>query len=116
MAEYLAQNRRHGLPDHAAMPAVTTGVHLELRRVFDLNNRVVRRALRLTRTSMTTGSHDPGPVEHMTQAVGRLAWSEGYEAILVPSAARLLSTNIVVFPDHLKPGQMSPINADRLPK
>lgn len=116
MAEYLAQNRRQGLPDHAAMPAVTAGVNLNLRRVLDLNDRAVRRALRLTRTSMTSGSHDPSPVEQLTQAVGRLAWSEGYEAILVPSAARLLSSNIVVFPDKLSPGQILPINADKLPK
>ncbi len=116
MAEYLAQNRRQGLPDHAAMPAVTAGVNLNLRRVLDLNDRAVRRALRLTRTSMTSGSHDPSPVEQLTQAVGRLAWSEGYEAILVPSAARLLSSNIVVFPDKLSPGQILPINADKLPE
>jgi RES domain-containing protein len=116
MAEYLAQNRRQGLPDHAAMPAVTAGVNLNLRRVLDLNDRSVRRALRLTRTSMTSGSHDPSPVEHLTQAIGRLAQSEGYEAILVPSAARRLSINIVVFPDKLSRGQMLPINADKLPK
>ncbi len=58
MEEYLAQNRRNGLPDHAAMPAVTVGVHLQLRRVFDLTNRAVRRALRVTKSSMTSGSHD----------------------------------------------------------
>src|SRR5436190_1308461 len=34
MAEYLAQNRRQGLPDHAAMPAVTVGVNLNLERVL----------------------------------------------------------------------------------
>ncbi len=114
MAEYLAQNRRNGLPDHAGMPAVTAGVHLTLRRVLNLNDRAVRRALRLTGTSMTSGSHDPSPVELLTQAIGRLAWSEGYEAILVPSAARVRCSNIVVFPDKLSPGQIVPINEDNL--
>ena len=55
-----------------------------------------------------------GNIEHLTQAIGRLAWSEGYEAILVPSPTRLLSSNIVVFPDKLGPGQILPINADKL--
>jgi RES domain-containing protein len=55
-------------------------------------------------------------LEHLTQAIGRLAWSEGYEAILVPSAARLLSSNIVVFADKLSPRQILPINVDKLPK
>ena len=116
MAEYLAQNRRQGLPDHAAMPAVTAGVNLNLRRVLNLNDRRIRRILQVSRTGMTSGSPDLGPVEHLTQAMGRLAWSEGYEGLLVPSAARLLKCNIVVFPERLGPGQMLPINADELPR
>jgi RES domain-containing protein len=116
MAEYLAQNRRQGLPDHAAMPVVTAPVRLNLERVLDLTDRSVRRTLRVNKTDLTSGSHDLAPVEHLTQAIGRLARSEGYQAILVPSAARLLNANIVVFPDRLSPGQMQPINADKLPK
>lgn len=116
MAEYLAQNRRQGLPDHAALPAVTVGVSLNLERVLDLNDRSIRRRLRVTKTDLTGGSHDLGPIEHLTQTLGRLARSEGYQAILAPSAVRLLSANIVVFPDRLSTGQMLPIHADRLPR
>jgi hypothetical protein len=115
MAEYLAQNRRQGLPDHSAMPAVTVGVELNLGRVFDLGNRTVRRALRLTRATLTCGSHDLAPLEHLTQALGRIACSECYQGLLVPSAARILSLNVVVFPGKLGSGQMSAIHADRLP-
>jgi len=36
--------------------------------------------------------------EAVTQALGRIAWEENLEAILVPSARAVGETNIVVFP------------------
>ena len=84
MEEYLAQNRRNGLPDHGAMPAVTIGVALKLERVLDLTRLEAQNRLGLNSTDMTVGSHDPSPLEYLTQAVGRIAWSEGYQGLVVP--------------------------------
>jgi RES domain-containing protein len=116
MDEYLAQNSRNGLPDYQALPAVTIGVQLALKRVLDLTIREVQNELALTTMAMTIRSLDPSPLEYITQAVGRLAWSEGHEGLIVPSAERLLNKNIAVFPERLRVGQMSPINVDQLPK
>jgi len=97
MEEYLAQNRRNGLPVTEAMPSVTTGVSLDLHRLMDLTLGQVRKILRVSLDRFVTEPHDPGPVESLTQAIGRLAWSENYEGLLVPSAARSGDKNIVVF-------------------
>jgi hypothetical protein len=83
--------------------------------VLDLTLSEVQKLMSITAASMVMGSHDLNPIESITQAIGRLAFSEGYEGLLVPSAARLGHKNIVVFPARLKGGQMRPINPDRLP-
>ncbi len=115
MEEYLAQNRRNGLPDAQAMPSVTTAVSLELHRALDLTLPRVRAILKLSLHRMVAEPHGVGPVESLTQAVGRLAWSECFDGLLVPSAACSGAKNIVVFPGKLSAGQMKPINPSELP-
>jgi RES domain-containing protein len=94
---------------------VTAGVSLKLTRVLDLTIGQVRKKLRVARHRMVTASHSSAPVESVTQAIGRLSWSECYQALLVPSAVNQHATNIVVFPEKLLPGQIVPYNPDQLP-
>jgi RES domain len=53
--------------------------------------------------------------ESITQAVGRLAWEEGIEGLLVPSYARTGGVNVVVFPDKVQVGSsLEIVNIDKL--
>jgi RES domain-containing protein len=115
MEEYLAGNRRNGLPDTQAMPSVTIGVRLDLVRVLDLTQGEIRRILKVSLKRMVSEPHGIGPVESLTQAIGRVAWAECHEGVLAPSAACPTERNIVVFPGKLSAGQMVPLHAERLP-
>jgi RES domain-containing protein len=115
MEEYLAGNRRNGLPDSEAMPSVTIGVRLDLARVLDLTHGEMRKIFKVSLKRMVTEPHGIGTVESLTQAIGRLAWSECYEGVLVPSTAWPSEKNIVVFPGKLCSGQLVPLHAGRLP-
>jgi RES domain-containing protein len=115
MEEYLAGNRRNGLPDSQAMPSVTIEVRLDLVRVLDLTQGAIRRILKVSLKRMVSEPRGIGPVESLTQAIGRLAWAECYEGVLAPSAARPAERNIVDFPGKIAAGQMVPIHAERLP-
>jgi RES domain-containing protein len=114
--EFLAQNRRQGLPDAEATPFVTTSAEIELSRVLDLTDGELRKRLRVSRQRMLNEPHAAGLPESITQALGRIAFSEGYQGLLVPSAAHRGHTNLVVFPENLLPGQLRVVSADRLPR
>ena len=52
----------------------------------------------------------------VTQAIGRLAFDLGWEALLVPSAARKTGINLILFPDNLaRTSIVQIINAGDLP-
>jgi hypothetical protein len=54
--------------------------------------------------------------EALTQALGRLAHEFGWEALLVPSAARKGGVNLIVFPDNLAMGsRFEIVNVAELP-
>jgi hypothetical protein len=54
--------------------------------------------------------------EAVTQAIGRLAFDLGWEALLVPSAARKNGVNLILFPDNLSVTSIVQIiNAGDLP-
>jgi hypothetical protein len=54
--------------------------------------------------------------EALPQALGRLARERGWEGLLVPSAARRLGINLVVFPDVLaRENSLEIINRSDLP-
>jgi RES domain-containing protein len=112
--EALAQNRRQGLPDIEALPLVLTGARVSVSRLLDLSLGKVRTILRVSAARMRTEPHDPGP-ESVTQAIGRLAYSEGYQGLLVPSAAVPGRRNLVIFPEKLSPRQLVPVNPEKLP-
>jgi hypothetical protein len=115
LEEAFAQNRRQGLPVAAALPVVLTCVEIWLNSVLDLSAEGLRNTLGIGLERILNESRDE-PVESMSQALGRLAWQERFEGLLVPSAAdRPLGVNLVVFPDLLGPGQVTIVNEHHLP-
>lgn len=105
LAEALAQFRRYGLPDDAAMPRVMVAVEANLSRLLDLTDRRVRRALRFSRRRLVEEDwrREQGDGrEALTQSVGRAAYEEGIEGMLAPAAALWSATNLVVFPAALR--------------
>ena len=54
--------------------------------------------------------------EALAQALGRIAFQEGLEGLLVPSAQARKGKNLVMFPENLQKGSSLAIqNADKLP-
>lgn len=115
VAEYFARNRKEGLPDAQSLPLVLVGVSVRADRVLDLSLGAMRRLLRVSGRRMIEEPHGDGR-ESITQAIGRLARSAGFEGLKVPSAARRGGSNLVVFPDRLPaPDRMQPLRPDELP-
>ena len=112
--EFLAQNRRLGLPDAQSLPLVITASRAVVPRLLDLTLGKVRSILRVSEARMVSEPHGLGP-ESITQAIGRIAHSEGLQGLLVPSAAVPGEKNLVVFPELLPPGHLVPMNPGRLP-
>lgn len=118
LAEYLAHHRYYGFPDSDAMPYVMVGVEAVLQKVLDLTDGAVRRALGVSEARMLDGGWRTVVLhESLTQAVGRLAFEAGLEAILVPSSAAPGGANLVVFPGNVWPPDsfVRAVNRDKLP-
>lgn len=118
LAEYLAHHRYFGFADSDAMPYVMVGIDMKLRKVLDLTEGAVRKALSVSLARMT----DPGwrkatRHEALTQALGRLCFEAGLEAVVVPSAAAAGTANLVVLPGNVNPpgSYLRIVNRDKLP-
>jgi RES domain-containing protein len=89
--EVLAHFRYYGFPIESAMPRVTVSVSARLVRVLDLTDGKIRSALRISERRILEEPwrevQKAGP-EALTQALGRIVHELGWEAFLVPSAAR----------------------------
>lgn len=107
MAEALANYREFGIPVWEAMPLVFVAVTVKLQAVLDLTSADVQRILRVSIRRMTATdwlkAQQHGE-EALTQAVGRIAWEEKLEGLLVPSARRKGALNIVLFPSRRRRG------------
>lgn len=120
MAEALANYRDYGIPVSEAMPLVFVAVSVRLQSVLDLTRRDVQRRLRVSRRRMVAFrrpvEQDEG-IESVTQAVGRIAWKERLEGLLVPSARVQGAANIVLFPGRRRRGSSWRISrAGKLPR
>ena len=120
MAESLANFRDFGIPESEAMPLVFVAAAVKLQVVLDLTMPEVQNRLGITFRRMTTTDWQKlqaAGKEAVTQALGRLAWEERLEGILVPSARLKRSTNIVLFPSRRRRGSSWRIvRARNLPK
>lgn len=107
MAEALANYRGYGIPISEAMPLVFVAVSVELQAVVDFTDRESQRILGVTARAMRStpwrALQEQGR-EAVTQALGRIAWEERAEGILVPSARVAGAVNVVLFPGRRRAG------------
>jgi RES domain-containing protein len=103
----------------AAMPRVTVSIQVRLRRVLNLTDGKTRSALRVSESRMLAEpwrEEQKARREALTQALGRLGHDLGWEGLLVPSAARRVGVNLVIFPANLsRHSSLEIINAGDLP-
>jgi len=105
-AEVMAHYRRFHIPEHLAMPRLFAAVEVQLTRVLDLRRGPVRRTMKVSAERLSAEEWWKLPKrgkEAITQAIGRLAWQAGWQALLTPSAAHPGGTNLIVFPANLEP-------------
>jgi len=120
MAEALANFRACGIPVSQAMPLVFVAVVVKAQAVLDLMDADVQQWLGINTRKKTTvdwhAAQERGD-EALTQAIGRIAWEEKLEGMLVPSARRRGQSNIVLFPSRRRRGSSWKIQRVRdLPK
>jgi RES domain-containing protein len=116
LAEGLARNRRHGLPDSEGLPLVVIGVRVKPLRLLDLSSADVKQRIGVSDNELLIAPYDESRIEIVPQAIGRLAHAEGYEGLLVPSGVRLDARNLVVFLKSSTAGKLHLINPQKLPK
>lgn len=74
-----------------------------IRNVLDLTDPVALKALGITKEQLTNGAHGGNSYE-ITQRISAWARSQGYEAILAPSAQKPDGVNLISFHDLDKKG------------
>jgi RES domain-containing protein len=119
LEESLAQSRRFNLSIRTAMPKTVNAIAVKLHVVLDLTNGLIRQRLVLSERRILLEpwwEREARDEEALTQAVGRVAWELGLEALLVPSAAKTSGKGMVFFPDHKDSrSTLEIINPDQLP-
>lgn len=107
LAEALAHVHYFRLPIHKALPRVLVALRLRAKRVVDLRDGNVRKALRLsdgTIRKLDWRAENQRGDEAVTQAWGNAFVAAGFEAVIVPSAADASGANVLVFPENLHAG------------
>jgi RES domain-containing protein len=118
--ESYATYDRYGIPRAKATPRVRVAIDLQLQRIVDLSSSAALRALGVTRKELAAvdweAEMDAGK-EALTQAIGRLAFDEKLEGIVVPSSRAAGGKNLVLFPGRRLAGSSWKIvGARELPK
>jgi RES domain-containing protein len=107
MAEALANFRDYGIPVSEAMPLVFVAVTVKVQTVLNFMDRALQRKLGVSAWRMRTTpwrEYRGRGEEAITQALGRIAFEEQLEGILVPSARIKGAVNIVLFPGRRRRG------------
>jgi len=119
LAESLSQVRRGTLPDAKALPRMIVCIRVRVSKALDLTDGKIRQRLGVSEARMTDATKWKQDNYHnhesLTQAIGRAAFSAGFEAMVAPSAAdRPHGVVIVVFPEKLLTGSLltvvTPVN------
>jgi RES domain-containing protein len=107
LAEALGRFREYGIAVADAMPRVLTALEIEVQALADLTCPRARQALRFSKRRMRSEpwrrATEEGR-EAVTQAIGRAAFEQGLEGLLVFSAPDPAGRNLVLFPERLRPG------------
>jgi RES domain-containing protein len=105
LAEALAHVNYFRQPLSKALPRVLVALQLKAKRVLDLRDGSMRKALRLsddTIRHLDWRANNQKGQEAITQAWGKSFAEAGYEAVIVPSAADTDGANVLVFPENLQ--------------
>jgi RES domain-containing protein len=118
--ESFATHDKYGIPRSKMTPRVRVATNLKLQRVLDLSSPTALKTLGVTRKQLAAvdweAEMDAGD-EALTQAIGRLAFDEELEGIIVPSSRTVGGKNLVLFPGRRLAGSSWKIaGARELPK
>lgn len=112
--EFFSTGRNAGTPREDLLPITMLSADVTLSKVLDLTDARVRRRLGIKKSDITQSVWNTASGEALTQAIGRLAHKNGFEAILTPSLGP--GNNLNLLPDNYLPGSSVKINhEDRLP-
>ena len=118
--EVLAHFRYYGFPIESAMPRIMVSVRVRVARVLDLTDGKTRAALRVSKRRILDEpwrEEQKAGREALTQALGRIGHEFGWEALLVPSAARRGGLNLIIFPANLfRRSLLEIVNVGELPR
>lgn len=107
MAQALAVQRHYGLPVHRAFPRVFLAIECRLKRVVDVTDAKVERALGVKLSGLVESdwraANDEG-TQSLSQALGHAAFAAGWEGMILPSARAAGGRIAVMFPDRLGGG------------
>jgi RES domain-containing protein len=103
--EALAHFLHYGLPVAKALPRVLVSLETRVRRVLDLTDARIRRFLSVSERRLLDEPWREMQIksqEALTQALGRLAYEDGWEGLLAPSTARKGGVNLMLFPANIE--------------
>ncbi len=107
MAETVRRYRYAGVPVEKAMPKVFVAVEVSLSQSLDLTESDILRELGIVVESLATvdwmARQERGE-EILTQVIGQAVAASKIEAMFVPSLTDRTGTNVVIFPEALRPG------------
>jgi RES domain-containing protein len=107
MAETLRHYRYYGIPVTDAMPRLFVAIKIHIQRSVDLTsiNTLSNQGIPLGQSLDEDWRANNSRIEEsLSQAIGRAAFSAGFEALIAPFSVNKEETNVVVYPDALLPG------------
>jgi RES domain-containing protein len=120
LGEVAATARRVGVPLKQRTPLVMVAIRVRLSAILDVANGAVRRLLNVSKDRMVSVNWDAeqrAKREAVTQTIGRLAFEEGLEGLVVPSTRLRNESNLVIFPQRLRSGsRVEIVNEEELPQ
>jgi RES domain-containing protein len=119
IAETVGLGGYYGFDPVARLPLTFVAMDATLQRVVDFTDPRVRKIIAVTLSGMRTCNwrhENTAGREALTQALGRAAFEEGADGIVVPSAARRSFNNLNLFPQNLRgKAQVTIRRSERLP-